>query len=400
MTGRGAPPLLTGLSGLLAALVLPLAMFTANKSAALILCLVALTALGGVAQAKKLPQLVSPLSAPWPWPARLGALLALLAILSLGWTHAPPAAARSLAEAAIPLTAAVLTGLAWRIVPPQRLDMTLALGIGLAALAAIADLSTGMIYRVRMGIRTDTFVLNRSVVTDLLLLWPMLLLAGARGRLLALAVVAVVTVAIFRSDSETAKLALVASAVAFALALAAPRLAALAVFGTGALLLVLAPWIGQIAGRLLSARASAAIADAHAGDRIAIWQSFGAAVMERPMLGSGFGASTRMAADPLAGWVAEPLRLMLGAGHPHNSLLQIWVELGALGAVITLCLLAATLRAILAMERRVQPYAVALSASVLSISAVSHGAWQAWWIASVGAGVVLTLVAQRDRERT
>jgi O-antigen ligase len=67
--------------------------------------------------------------------------------------------------------------------------------------------------------------------------------------------------------------------------------------------------------------------------------------------------------------------------HPHNNALQVWLELGAVGAV-----LAAALVALLMLAAGASPVApAALGAAVAGAitGQLSFGAWQAWWIASV-----------------
>lgn len=389
---------MTTASGIVLGLVLPLAMFTANRSAAMMLAIAALLGLAGVWQAGRIGEIGALLRRRWPWAALLAAGFVALSSLSPLWAHSPRGSITSLGEFYAAALAALLLGLAYAAKMPARLGLTLAIGITLAALAAIADLKTGMVYRVRMGIRTDLYVLNRSVVCFLLLAWPMALLMTKRWRALAALAAVVLTVAVVMSESGAAKLGLLAGGSAAGLAWRWPRLSLAGVFGGACLAVLIAPWVGSIGAAVLPAKLHTTLAEAHSNDRVAIWQSFGAAVEQRPLLGSGFGASTRMADDPLVQQVAEPLRRMLGAGHPHNSFLQVWVELGAAGAALVLAVLILLWRACVGLPPAVLPWATGLGATVVSIAAVSHGAWQAWWIASVGAAVVLvTVTAGRMR---
>ncbi len=71
--------------------------------------------------------------------------------------------------------------------------------------------------------------------------------------------------------------------------------------------------------------------------------------------------------------------------HPHNAFLQLWVELGALGAALAAVLLTAWFGAIGRADRRLQPFLLAWTALVAAIALVSHGAWQAWWVAAIAA---------------
>jgi O-antigen ligase len=103
-----------------------------------------------------------------------------------------------------------------------------------------------------------------------------------------------------------------------------------------------------------------------------------------------------MAEDPVAQMVADPFRVLLGAGHPHNALLQIWVELGAAGAVLAATLLVLTTIWAWRLRGLAAVIVAGLAGTVLSIAAVSHGAWQGWWIADVGAAIALIAAKLRE----
>jgi O-antigen ligase len=87
---------------------------------------------------------------------------------------------------------------------------------------------------------------------------------------------------------------------------------------------------------------------------------------------------------PLRGWGLDASR-MFGPGirlHPHDAALQIWLELGLIGAVAAAVLWVA----ILAGMRRSRPdITVAASAgcavAYLTFNAVSFGVWQEWYLA-------------------
>jgi O-antigen ligase len=63
--------------------------------------------------------------------------------------------------------------------------------------------------------------------------------------------------------------------------------------------------------------------------------------------------------------------------HPHNLALQVWLELGAVGAALMALLLA-----MLALSA-VGGAACGTYAAGLVISMLSYGAWQYWWVAAM-----------------
>jgi hypothetical protein len=58
---------------------------------------------------------------------------------------------------------------------------------------------------------------------------------------------------------------------------------------------------------------------------------------------------------------------------------QVWLESGAVGAVLAALLLLAVLRS----AARLGNPGVAVMTAALLVSAVSFGAWQSWWLAVV-----------------
>ncbi|MCA0423271.1 MAG: O-antigen ligase family protein [Proteobacteria bacterium] len=396
MTADHRPDPFTDASAIVAGLGLPIGMFVANKSAAFMVVLAAILAVVGACRSGGAGAMRLCLASPWPKLALAGSAFIVWAFLSLLWSPVPRTTALGLGEAAVPALGALALGLAYAAAPPRRLGYLLAAGIALASLAAMADLATGMVFRRTFRIRPDTYVLNRAVVTGLLLTAPMFALLPAGRRWPGILSLALLAAAIVASESGAAKLGLLAGLLAGGAGLIVPRFVLSSLgLGTAGLILV-APWLGNVAARLAPAHVIAASESAHAGDRIAIWQSFGAAVQQKPLLGSGFNASTRMADLPLVADVAEPLRRMLGAGHPHNAFLQVWVELGVVGAILGVVVVLVAIQTIIRLPIIVRPLAIAFAAAALSIAAVSHGAWQAWWIATVGASVAMLNLAARE----
>jgi hypothetical protein len=134
--------------------------------------------------------------------------------------------------------------------------------------------------------------------------------------------------------------------------------------------------------------------------RLMIWKFAGERIVERPLVGWGFDAARRIPGggdkfdlkDAAGRIITTELNLPL---HPHNQILQIWLELGAVGALIV----ALTGAAIIGQTAKLPPTArngsVALIASILVFDCLSYGAWQSWWIAAV----ILAAAAQATMNR-
>lgn len=164
---------------------------------------------------------------------------------------------------------------------------------------------------------------------------------------------------------------LIAALAGIAAALAVIRWArgAPRVLGVAAALFVLvAPWLvlaSREAGLLQAAQAAAPQSWA---DRIGYW---------------GHAASWT-AADPILGWGLDASR-MFSPGirlHPHDAALQVWMELGLVGALAAAIFWGMTFARI--SRPRPGLIAGAQAAAAMAyfvIGAVSFGVWQEWWLA-------------------
>jgi O-antigen ligase len=383
-------------SALVATVVLPVSVFVSSRSAPLILTVAALFAAVGLLHEQRFGEFVDRMRAALnraPFVALRVFLLFFL--VSLLWSAFPRQGATAYGELIASLAPGLFLGLAWSIVPPRRLGVMLASGLFLAGALTVADLRTDQWFRRMLGIREAPYVLNRTVVTLLILSWPMLLLVPRKDRLLSLSALGMVGLAIWHSESGAARLGLLAALAAAALAAWSARLAAATLAGGTVFVLAVSPWIGRLMDMFLPAAMHKAMYGMHSEDRVNIWRSFGAAVEQRFWLGSGFNASSRMADDPVAALVAEPNRVLLGSGHPHNALLQVWVEGGLVGALLLAVMALIAGRVLAGLRARTAVAAAAMTGAILSIATVSHGAWQGWWIAVLALGA--TLLAQETK---
>ncbi|MEI5547431.1 O-antigen ligase family protein [Caulobacter sp. CCNWLY153] len=117
--------------------------------------------------------------------------------------------------------------------------------------------------------------------------------------------------------------------------------------------------------------------------RLNIWAFAADHIQDHPFRGWGLDAS-RTFGD------AIPL-------HTHNAQLQLWLELGAVGAALAgafFCWLAHGVTRAAETDRGGAAMSGAALTSYLVIGALSFGVWQEWWIA-VGALTVVACVAVR-----
>ncbi len=102
---------------------------------------------------------------------------------------------------------------------------------------------------------------------------------------------------------------------------------------------------------------------------------------------------------PVQGWGLDASR-MFGPGiklHPHNNPLQIWMELGAVGAITAAAFWLVALTGLVRSKSNLATAATAACAAVYLLFGVNFGVWQEWWLA-LGALVGMLAVMNLRQE--
>ena len=354
---------------------------------------------------------------PWPEPVpMLGLALALLGwcAVSALWSSEGMRALQSTASLA---ALVVLGAMAARAVGEdspaalRRLGPALVAGLAIGAALMAFDHASGNAFRLAVrGFPTDMPFIAfglKPAVSFLALLLPLVLAApGVAVLPRALLLGAGLALAAWL-PGDAARYALVGGLVAAGVASLAPRLIArLAAVALAGFILLAPALIGAVTARGpdISGLPNSA---AH---RVLIWDFVTDRIAERPILGWGMEASRAMpegtrppGADTLTrfgltspedrAWFSQSAvqRLPL---HPHNASLQIWLELGAVGALLAACLAASVL-----LAGGASPAAVGVVASASVTGQLSFGVWQPWWIAALLLAVVVLRGFSAGREQ-
>ncbi len=379
--------------------LIPAGMVIANRSSPTLIVLSALFALAAVGLEGRSRSFWQDVVSALTSPIGLSSLAFFLwCAVSISWSEFKLVSLRSFGEFWIPIAAALVLGLT--LVPrlTQRMFMLLTVVFVLCCLDIAIELATHRAFRTWAGARDDSFIFNRPVLTLLMMMPPLvvwLLGATRRGWLYALGLTVLLGFTAMRSESDAAVLGLAIVCLAFPLAWFFPRVTCVLAGLAFVIAMGISPLIGQISRQVITPEMHQMIATGHSKERVALWSSFGSAVRKDPILGGGFGVSPKMAQTKVAKKVPRKERRMLAIGHPHNAALQIWVELGAVGAVLALAVIFLTLRAVARHPHLVRSASLAIIAGAAPVALVGHGAWQGWWAASLGAAMIWTLAAAR-----
>lgn len=384
------------LTGTIALVLLPLAMWLANRSAPLVLGIASLAFVAAVALSPRAAEMPARLRRMLATPLGLS-LAAFLgwALVSILWSHDRPASLRAWGELALPMGCALAIAVSDRFRARPVWLRALALAIILACLLSIVELASGLSQRASLGIgKLYSFVFNRPAITALVLAIPAIhglwRAPGANrfDRFLAVVLALAVAALALKSESASARLGVIVCAICWLLAAYWPRLMTAAVAAAFVLTMAMAPMLGIVATNWLPSQILNRFAVMTGQARIDIWLSFGEVARANPMHGAGFGTSASMQKHPIAGAVSPEHRQLLAVGHPHDMPLQAWAETGLIGAGLL------TLAGLLLLWRlrRLPPAdlapRLALFSAAFAIAVVGHGAWQGWWIAVLGASII------------
>jgi O-antigen ligase len=288
-----------------------------------------------------------------------------------------------------------------------RLMPWIGFGLVLGLAAAFADWQSGNALRAAVrglkevpealmfGLKPAASLMALMLPMGFALPWPWfaraaLLLVGA-GVLISL-------------PGETARLATIAGLAAALLSLAAPRLVPRLIGAMLGLAILVMPLLVGFMPKMPTANLPPS-----AVHRLVIWDFTVARIAEKPLTGWGLEASRAMPggrAQPDAAtldrlnitnaaqraFLANP-QVEVMPLHPHNGALQLWLELGGIGALLGAVLMLAL--GFAASRSAVPAVGAGMLASAAVTGMLSFGLWQAWWVASLLLAIVALHLAPR-----
>jgi O-antigen ligase len=233
---------------------------------------------------------------------------------------------------------------------------------------------------------------NRGFDYLVLIAWPLLAHAWWRRRWWAVCALGLaMAVMLAATQSLAARVAVAAGVVVLVLAWAAPRLIAILLVWGMAVLVAALP----AALRLLAARRTelTRVLKPSGVNRLEIWDYMTARVFEHPLRGWGLLSAKYLPIHPdeLARYVYTDARGI----YPHNQWLELWVELGALGAALGLVFAVLLLRRIRRLPGSLRPFAYAAFAAAMTIASVNYEVvTDSWWCALAASAVLFSILGR------
>ena len=303
------------------------------------------------------------------WPAwRTIALMAVAGLVLFGVSARMPAGERE----------RIASGVFWGVV--------IALGVLAFEIVVARAIFGGSIAILFAGPRhLQPYVFNRAAVTLALFVWPAALVVWRRrGALSAIGLIAATAIVIAPLESQSALVGVLAGLAVCGAAWLRPRLTALVLAAGLAGGVALAPAIPHLPVVAdWTTRRDISVSVYH---RLEIWTFVADTIAERPLRGWGLNSSRDLPGGEVE--IGPGIRRI--SLHPHNAYLQLWLELGAIGATL------GTLLVLLGFDaarrcarpgdlsaRNAASLTIAQVAAAAIMVGISYGLWQAWWMADL-----------------
>ena len=244
-----------------------------------------------------------------------------------------------------------------------------------------------------------SYFLNRNIAAIAFLIWPALLVATSlsssiRTRTLLFLGLTPAVIAIFLSAHATSKMAALGGVAVFFLTMVGPRLAKP---------LLSTAWILAFISVVPLSWLAFHQYDLHKADwlppsarhRIVYWGVSAAKIGESPVFGHGIasGRELDLQARGQPEYVEGTSFVRSPGPHSHDAYLQIWFDVGVIGALLISLLGLSALASIGHVEPNLRPALYAVFATNALLAASSFGIWASWFLASFGLSTVFASLA-------
>ena len=122
--------------------------------------------------------------------------------------------------------------------------------------------------------------------------------------------------------------------------------------------------------------------------RLLVWEYVGSEILKKPLLGNGIGTSRLIGQNIVLNIPNTNQEIRGGIPlHPHNSFLEIWLELGLLGIIVISFIWIKIIKFGMNIRKNSFVIGTGVCTSIITIFVIynlSFGVFQAWWMASVG----------------
>lgn len=215
------------------------------------------------------------------------------------------------------------------------------------------------------------YTLDRTIITCALLAWPIGAYARAKGvaQHTLIAAAFILCGLVWQTSSQAAAVGTLAALIAFATVSLLPQLTFALLRPLAIAVVISAPFLLLLLAGFLAEHQNFWPA-ANSGERLDIWVFTVNNLLDAPWTGQGFEALRYLG-------TGDVLRI-----HPHNGILQIWLETGLVGILLAAFALGAFLSWLRNLNPQLRPWALAAFTTWAVVFCVGYNIWQVWWQAT------------------
>jgi O-antigen ligase len=240
---------------------------------------------------------------------------------------------------------------------------------------------------------------NRPATLIALFIWPLIARAAQVHILSGILLWFLAFGIIMSFISSSAVLAIVLGGTGFVLVVLAPRIGGIVIATLIAVSILAAPALPPSMKQAAQLHESYTVLPRSGYHRLLIWRFVADRIEERPLTGWGFDTSRDIPGKKRRLDESEQALPL----HPHNAALQWWLELGVIGAILGSALILWLMRAIGGTRASIlgKASAAGLVLSAVTVSFLSYGIWQSWWIATLWlVGAFMAALMRTENSKT
>jgi len=325
-----------------------------------------------------------------PLPLEIAILFLLWALITTAWTISPSIALMMWLKLALLFVSAIVVisvlhqaNVTW---PPYLIEASVPIALLLILIDRLThgSLSIFIHHLAPPGKKPyvyDITELDRSATVIAIFIWPALLSLIQRGKKQPALLLWLVTFAILVTlKSLSAVMGIAAGSICFILAITFKDKVFSLLIALTLLLIAIIPLVMlyQEPVKIMTAFPKLPESSEH---RLYIWQFVSHKALLHPIRGWGLDSSRVMPIKPseMLAKGKSPLPL-----HPHNSILQLWLELGIPGVLFFAAFTTAILTTIKRLDAdfRYKTLCICSYAAYLVIGLTAFGIWQEWWMSA------------------
>lgn len=317
-------------------------------------------------------------------------LLFLWAIVSLFWSLDPLRGAKELAVVVLMPLAIMLISNGMAPLGISTFGKLVTMGFILGCLSMYLATQNPELVRYYFSDNFERFDLNRNAVAISFLVFGVVCFKPKTiAYKLALILASVLIIwTIFSSESEAAKLAIISGGISVGLVYYMPSSRNLIFFAMGAVFFIM-PIMPQFIEQTVDLLPQEFVQQGHINHRLEIWKGYSNLIYQKPFMGWGMASDFTLGTTDRLGEALANMGYHSQAPSPHNAALEIWTNLGAVGAVLFATILYMANLMAGKTTTIFQSASTGTAVAIFTVAVCGSSMFQGWFLSAVVIAITL-----------